>query len=243
MNTTLSTQVRSGTLYLIPVPLSDSPIENVLPQFNLTLIPHIKHFVVENIRSARRFLKTVNRQIDIDSLTFYELNKHNSPNDMSGYLAPLKEGMDLGLISEAGCPAIADPGALLVAAAHRAGYTVSPLVGPSSILLALMSSGFNGQEFAFHGYLPIDENERKSSILKFEQAAQRQGSAHIFIETPYRNDKLVEELCRLCKPSTKLCIASDITGDKQMIRTQHLSEWKRQKPCLHKIPTIFILGK
>ncbi|SJZ78833.1 SAM-dependent methyltransferase [Porphyromonas crevioricanis] len=241
--TNTSTDSRPGTVYLIPVPLSEGPLDHVLPAYNVELLAHIRHFVVENVRSARRFLKLADRSIDIDSLHFYELNKHSSPEDVGSYLHPLEEGEDVGMISEAGCPAVADPGALLVAAAHRAGYRVCPLIGPSSILLALMSSGFNGQSFSFHGYLPIDERERRQALQQLEQAVDRHGSAQIFIETPYRNEKLVDDLCRCCKPSTLLCIASDITGSRQMIKTQSLGKWKKHKPELHKIPTIFILGK
>ncbi len=232
-----------ASLFLIPVPLGDTPIRQVLPDYNREVILQIKHFIVENVRSARRFLKKVEPTIDIDALTFYELNKHTAPEVVAGYLAPLEQGHPVGVISEAGCPAVADPGADVVAIAQRKAYPVVPLVGPSSILLSIMASGFNGQSFAFHGYLPIDGAERTSTLKKLEGRIYAENQTQLFIETPYRNQKLVEELIRLCRPSTKLCIASNITCEDAYIRTRPIKEWAGKIPDLNKKPTIFLLYK
>ncbi|KGN84869.1 SAM-dependent methyltransferase [Porphyromonas sp. COT-290 OH860] len=231
------------TLYLIPVPLAEVEHRTCLPEYNREVVGSLKHFVVENIRSARRFLKAVDRSIDINSLTFFELNKHTSPEDVAAFLAPMRSGESLGVISEAGCPAVADPGSDVVALAQREGYRVEPLVGPSSILLALMGSGFNGQRFAFLGYLPIDDAARAQAIRDLEHRLLATGETQIFIETPYRNEKLVEELVRLCKPSTRLCIASEVTSANALIQTRALSQWRGHIPAIHKKPTIFVLGR
>lgn len=236
-------QKEKAKVYLIPVPLAEGRLDRVLPQENMEVIPTIKHFVVENVRSARRFLKSVDKEINIDELTFYELNKRTDPKEVERYEKPLKEGFDVGIISEAGCPAVADPGALFVALAQRKGYEVMPMVGPSSLLLALMGSGFNGQSFTFHGYLPIDDAERKKSLQRLESQANKYNETQIFIETPYRNNKLVEELCNMLRPDTKLCIASNLTSDNQFLKTKSIGQWKISKPELHKIPTIFLIGK
>ena len=190
-----------AALYLIPVQLSDVELNHVLPELNLQLVSHIKHFVVENVRSARRFLKKCDKSIDIDSLTFAELNRHTRPEDIAPMLAPLERGEAVGVISEAGCPAIADPGADVVAIAQRKGLKVIPLVGPSSILMGLMASGFNGQSFAFLGYLPIDAGERSRQLKEMEHRIMREDQTQIFIETPYRNNALVAELCRVLPPA------------------------------------------
>lgn len=228
-------------LYLIPVTLGDTPIEKVLPSYNKEIILGIKHFIVEDVRSARRFLKKVERDIDIDSLTFYTLNKRTSPEELSGYLAPLAKGFSMGVISEAGCPAVADPGADVVAIAQRKKLKVIPLVGPSSILLAVMGSGFNGQSFAFHGYLPIETGERAKKLKMLEQRAYTEKQTQLFIETPYRNNKMVEEILLNCRPQTKLCIAANLTCEDEYISTRTVSEWKKQVPDLSKIPCIFLL--
>ena len=176
-------------LYLLPVTLGDTPVETVLPSYNKEVILGIRHFIVEDVRSARRFLKKVDREIDIDSLTFYTLNKHTSPEDISGYLKPLEAGNPMGVISEAGCPAVADPGADVVAIAQRKNLRVVPLVGPSSIILSVMGSGFNGQSFAFHGYLPIEPGERAKKLKALEQRVYNEHQTQLFIETPYRKIK------------------------------------------------------
>lgn len=228
-------------LYLFPVPMGDSPVADVLPAHNIELIRSVRHFVVENIRSARRFLKACDRSIDIDSLSFTELNEHTRAEEVAAMLAPMEQGHDIGIISEAGCPAIADPGADLVAVAQRRGYEVVPLVGPSSIIMSLMASGFNGQSFAFLGYLPIDENRRTARFKEMEQRIRRERQTQIFIETPYRNHRLIEDLCRRLPSDMLLCVASDISCSRQSIVTRRLSEWKKATYNYDKIPTIFLL--
>ncbi len=233
----------SAKLYLIPVPLAKIEHKQCLPDYNCEVLKEIQHFVVENVRSARRFLKASDKAINIDSLYFYELNKHTSPEDISSYLEPLSQGQNIGVISEAGCPAVADPGSDIVALAQKKGYEVVPLVGPSSILMSLMASGFNGQRFAFLGYLPIDEAERARAIKEAESRVLHLGETQIFIETPYRNERLVAELIKHCKGSTKLCIASQITAPEAYIRTRSLADWRGKIPAIHKQATIFLLGR
>lgn len=230
-------------LYLIPVTLGDTPLERVLPTYNKSLIVQIRHFIVEDVRSARRFLKAVDKNFSIDELSFYVLNKHTSPQDIASYLQPLAQGVSMGVISEAGCPAIADPGADVVAIAQRMGWKVVPLVGPSSIILSVMASGFNGQSFAFHGYLPIEAGERVKRLKELEGRVYTEDQTQLFIETPYRNQKLVEEILRTCRPQTKLCIASNITCDNEYIRTRTVKEWRAHPPRLEKEPCIFLLYK
>lgn len=230
-----------AALYLIPVTLGDTSIEAVLPPYNKEVIINIRHFIVEDVRTARRFLKKVEKSIDIDSLTFYPLNKHTSPDDISGYLNPLLAGNPVGVISEAGCPAIADPGADVVAIAQRKGLKVVPLVGPSSILLAVMASGFNGQSFAFHGYLPIEAGERAKKLKMLEQRVYSEDQTQLFIETPYRNNKMLDDILQHCRPQTKVCIAADLTCEGEFIRTKTVKEWQKKKPDLSKIPCIFLL--
>lgn len=232
-----------SALYLIPVTLGDTSLEKVLPSYNKEIILQIKHFIVEEVRTARRFLKKVEPSIDIDSLTFYPLNKHTLAAEISGYLKPLVGGEPMGVISEAGCPAIADPGADVVAIAQRRGLKVVPLVGPSSILLSVMGSGFNGQSFAFHGYLPIDQAERTRKIKQLEQRAYAEDQTQLFIETPYRNRRLLEELLQTCRPQTRLCIACNVTCEDEYIRTRTVKEWKGNFPNLEKRPCIFLIYK
>lgn len=230
-------------LYLLPVTLGDTSVEKVLPSYNVEIIRGIRHFIVEDIRSARRFLKKVDHDIDIDSLTFYPLNKHTSPEDISGYLKPLLGGASMGVISEAGCPAVADPGADVVAIAQRKKMKVVPLVGPSSIILSVMASGFNGQSFAFHGYLPIEPGERSKKLKTLEQRIYTENQTQLFIETPYRNHKMIEDILHTCRPQTKLCIAANITCDDEYIQTRAIKDWKGNLPDLSKIPCIFLLYK
>lgn len=230
-------------LYLLPVTLGDTPIEKVLPCYNKEIIRGISHFIVEDVRSARRFLKKTDHEIDIDSLTFYTLNKHTTPEEISGYLKPLLAGASMGVISEAGCPAVADPGADVVAIAQRKNLKVVPLVGPSSIILSVMGSGFNGQSFAFHGYLPIEPGDRAKKIKSLEQRAYAEDQTQLFIETPYRNHKMIEDLLQNCKPQTRLCIAANITCEGEFIKTRTIKEWKGHIPELSKIPCIFLLYK
>lgn len=231
-------------LYLLPVTLGDTAIDKVLPAYNAGIIREIKHFIVEDVRSARRFLKKVDREIDIDTLSFYPLNKHTSPEDISGYLNPLAEGHSMGVISEAGCPAVADPGADVVAIAQRRNLKVVPLVGPSSIILSVMASGFNGQSFAFHGYLPIEPNERSKRLKELEGRIYSEHQTQLFIETPYRNHKMLDDIMKACRPQTKLCIAANITCEGEYIKTRTVKEWKGTAlPDLSKIPCIFLLYK
>ena len=235
--------MKKGSLYLIPVTLGDTAIDKVLPQNNRAVIDSIKHFIVEDIRSARRFLKKSNPEIVIDDLTFYTLNEHTKGEDIGSYLNAIKEGMNVGVISEADCPAIADPGADVVAIAQARGIKVVPLVGPSSILMSLMASGFNGQKFTFNGYLPIEPNERAKAIKGLEQRAYSEDTTQIFIEAPYRNAKLIADLVKYCRPQTKLCIASAITCDEEFIVTKPIKEWSKSLPEVGKIPAIYLIYK
>lgn len=231
-------------LYLIPVNISDAPLRNVLPAENLELINHIKFFIVENVRTARRFLKRCNREINIDELTFFELNQHTDVRDIPSFLQPLRDGMPMGVMSEAGCPAVADPGASAVAIAQREGFKVVPLVGPSSILMSLMASGFNGQGFAFHGYLPIESKQRVAAIRRLETEAARNDTTQIFIEAPYRNSKLLALLCDTLSANTPICVARDISDtENELIVTLPASKWKKKltEIQIDKHPTIFLI--
>lgn len=232
-----------AALYLIPVTLGETEIDRVLPSYNREVILDIKYFIVENIRSARRFLKKTESAINIDELTFFELNKHTNRDMLEQYLEPLEKGLPVGVISEAGCPAIADPGADVVAIAQRKKMKVVPLVGPSSILMALMASGFNGQSFAFHGYLPIDGAERIKKIKQLEQRIFSEDQTQIFIETPYRNTKLIEDFIKTCGSSTKLCVAMNITCEEEYIRTLPVKSWAKHISAIGKYPCIFLIYK
>ena len=232
-----------SALYLIPVTLGDVEHRRVLPEYNREVILSIRHFIVENVRTARRFLKKTEPSIVIDNLVFYELNKHTSAEAVAAYLAPLAEGESVGVISEAGCPAVADPGADVVAIAQRKKLKVVPLVGPSSIILSVMASGFNGQSFAFHGYLPIEPDERAKKLKTLEQRAYSESQTQLFIETPYRNHKMIEDILQNCRPQTKLCIAANITCEGEYIQTRTVKDWKGHVPELSKIPCIFLLYK
>ena len=231
-------------LYLIPTQLSDVELDMVLPTHNIEVVRGIRYFVVESLRSARRFLKKCDRSIDIDSLIFNELNEHTDLKDtaaIEALLEPIARGEAVGVISDAGCPAVADPGADLVAIAQRRGYKVFPLVGPSSILLSLMASGFNGQRFAFEGYLPVDGQARQARLKEMTRRIEREHQTQIFIEAPYRNNQLIADLATHMPPHMRLCVASDITGEKQSIITRTLAQWKQMRFDYHKIPTIFLL--
>lgn len=230
-------------LYLIPVPLSDVPPAQVLPAPNLALVSHLRHFVVENVRSARRFLKRCDPSIDIDSLTFAELNGHTPAIAVEAMLAPLERGEAVGVISEAGCPAVADPGADVVAIAQRRGWRVVPLVGPSSILMGLMGSGFNGQSFAFLGYLPIDASGRARKLKEMVRRIDHEDQTQIFIETPYRNERLLADLVQQLPPRLRLCVATDITGPAERIVTRTIGQWSGTALQVGKVPTIFLLYK
>lgn len=221
--------------------MGDAAPSSVLPEPNLRLIREIKYFVVENLRSARRFLKAVDRDIVIDDLHFEELSEHTKPEDVESMLNPLAQGHSIGVISEAGCPAVADPGADLVAAAQRRSFKVVPLVGPSSILMSLMASGFNGQSFAFAGYLPVDAKKRTAALKDMEREARVKRRTQIFIETPYRNNRLIDDMCKTLSPDTLLCVASDITGPRESIITLPIAKWRVRKYDYSKIPSIFLI--
>ena len=231
-----------GTLYLIPCTLGNTPPEQVLPHHVIAIARKLSHFVVEQPKSARQFLATLKPEQAIQTLHFATLNEHTAATELSELLAPLLAGHDVGIISEAGCPGIADPGADLVNLAHRNGIRVVPLVGPSSILLALMASGLNGQCFAFHGYLPIAEAERNKVISKLEAESAKLKQTQLFIETPYRNEKLFGALLAHCRPETQLCVATDITLLSEQIQTRTIKLWKSQPiPQLNKRPSLFLL--
>ncbi|PIE99409.1 MAG: SAM-dependent methyltransferase [Paludibacter sp.] len=232
---------QKGTLYLIPTTLGNNNLDKIMPQANEKIIFETKVFIVENLRTARRFLKLVNRNINIDELTFFELNQHTNVTQISSYLHPIFEGKDVGILSEAGCPAIADPGADVVTIAQKQDIHVVPLIGASSILLSLMASGFNGQSFAFVGYLPVKQPERTKAIKQLEHRVYAEQQTQIFIETPYRNMKMLDDIIATCRPTTKLCIATDITLDTEFIKTKTVKEWKQQQPNLNKRPSIFLL--
>lgn len=244
----------TGTLYLVPVPIEDNSesetgkisfdkIEKVLPSYNYQIIKDIKHFVVENIRSARRFLKSVSSNFNIDELTFYELNEHTSLESISKMIIVLKNKNNVALISEAGCPAVADPGATLVASCHKNNINVVPLVGPSSIILSLMASGLNGQNFSFVGYLPAKPNDRAKKLKQLEARAQNEKQTQIFIEAPYRNEQLFQTMLNTLNKNTNICIASNITGSNELIQTKTVKEWlSKPLPKIQKVPTIFAIG-
>jgi 16S rRNA (cytidine1402-2'-O)-methyltransferase len=230
------------SLFLIPVTLGDTPGARSLPPYNKEIILSLRHFIVENVRSARRFLKQTDPAIDIDALTFYTLDQHTSREELPGFLDPLQQGHSMGLLSEAGCPAVADPGADIVALAQQKGISVKPLVGPSSILLALMASGLNGQNFAFLGYLPIDGNQRVKTLKQMEQRIYAHRQTQLFIETPYRNQKMLQDILNTCRADTLLCIATDITLPTEDIRTRRIADWRGNVPDLSKRLCVFGLG-
>jgi len=230
-----------GTLYLIPCGLGDAPSLEVLPLSVRKVINSCKYFVVEHEKTARAFIKKTCPNKNQQELVLYPLNKFSTFEEVKNYLNPALEGMSMGLISDAGCPAIADPGALIVQMAHQKGIEVKPLVGPSSILLAIMGSGLNGQNFCFHGYLPIDKNERKKTIRKLEQQSRQNQQAQLFIETPYRNNSLLKELLQVLHPETMLCIGCDLTLTTEFIQTMSIKDWKNTAVDFHKRPAIFIL--
>ena len=234
-------ETMSAVVYLIPTTLGDTPIENVIPQHVKDVVLNTRFFIVEEIRTARRFISKLKLGIQIDSLTFYELNEHTHPTEVRRMLQPALEGNDIGIISEAGVPGVADPGADAVAEAHRLGIKVVPLVGPSSILMSLMASGLNGQNFAFVGYLPVKPAERVKAIKSLEQRSNREHQTQLFIETPYRNNHMLAALLDTCHPETRLCIAADITTETEYIVTKKIGDWRKQVPDLHKRPTVFLI--
>lgn len=233
----------SGTLFLLPTAISTAnPAEN-LPGNFLNTANQLDEFIVENIKTTRRFLRAVGFTKDFDQIPYHILNKHTPSQDIASFLEGAKNGKNIGLFSEAGVPGVADPGASVVELAHRKNLTVKPLSGPSSIFMALSASGFNGQNFAFNGYLPIDAKKRKEKIKQFEQRILKEDQTQIFIEAPYRNNTLAEAFLDSCHPDTMLCIASDITSPDEFIKTLSIKVWKKTKPNLHKKNTVFLLYK
>lgn len=230
----------TGRIYLIPVTLGGEDFQKVIPEKVLNITRSLRCFIVEDIRSARRFLRLIDKEFPVNDTVFFELNEHTSENEIDHYLEPVMKGYDIGIMSEAGLPGIADPGALIVALAHKKKITVTPLSGPSSIILALIASGLNGQNFTFNGYLPVKPEERTAKLKELEKKANN-GFAQIFMETPYRNQKMVESIIGTCKSDTKLCIATDITLASESIKTMNISEWKKLAPTLKDKLAIFIL--
>ncbi len=232
-----------GKLYLIPVGLGESDPKKIFPEWNAEVIDSLEHFIVENEKSARRFIKQLLPNKSQQTLKLKGLNKFTEEAEIPSFLDAAKEGFDMGLLSEAGCPGVADPGAEIVKLAHRYGIQVIPMVGPSSILLAMMASGMNGQSFTFHGYLPIDKKERKQELKNLERISSERNQAQIFIETPYRNNQMLEDLSNNLHPSTRICVACDLTLPTEFIKTATASEWQKMKTDLHKRPAIFIIQK
>jgi 16S rRNA (cytidine1402-2'-O)-methyltransferase len=232
-----------GKLYLIPVTMGESDPMDVLPQTVKRTIELIDHYIVENEKTARKSIKGVLPEKKQSELVLFALNKHTDAKEHLNFIEPLLAGKNMGLMSEAGCPGVADPGAVIVKLAHEKGIQVIPLVGPSSILLAMMASGMNGQSFTFNGYLPIDKGEKKSALKNFEKLSFDKNQSQIFIETPYRNNKLLEDILQALQPSTHLCIATDITLPTEYIKTLRVTDWKKTKVDLHNRPTIFIIHK
>jgi 16S rRNA (cytidine1402-2'-O)-methyltransferase len=230
-----------GTLYLIPVPLAENAAAKSFTPYLVDTINSIKEYIVENEKTARRFLKEAGLKTPQSELIIHDYGKYNRDSGTAEFFKGLQAGNDAGLMSEAGCPGIADPGAEIVEKAHRMGIKVVPLVGPSSILLALMASGFNGQSFTFHGYLPIDKIERSKKIKELENQAIKLNQTQLFIETPFRNNPMLEEILKTANPKTRLCIACDITADTELIQTKTIEQWRKKVPELHKRPTIFLL--
>ncbi|MCB0461105.1 MAG: SAM-dependent methyltransferase [Flavobacteriaceae bacterium] len=233
----------SGNLYLIPTRLGDNAPLEVLPISVKKVIETVNDYIVENEKTARRFIKKISSGKSQASLNIHILNKYTELNELPSFLEVCKRGKPVGLLSEAGCPGIADPGAEIVKIAHQNNIRVIPLVGPSSILLALMSSGMNGQNFAFNGYLPIDKGERKAKLKQLERLSAEQKQTQLFIETPYRNNKMLEDICSILQNQTRVCIACDITLPTEYIKTKTVEEWKRTTVDLHKRPAIFIIQK
>jgi 16S rRNA (cytidine1402-2'-O)-methyltransferase len=230
-----------GKLFLIPNVLAENTAEQVITPQVKEVIAHTKVFLVENLRTARRYISSLKLGVNLEEVHLEILDKNTAPESINRLLQPLFKGADVGIISEAGCPGIADPGALAVAHAHSRGIQVVPLSGPSSMFLALMGSGFSGQSFAFHGYLPIDKKERAAALKKLESESLREKRAQIFMETPFRNNQLLEDLTRTLSPQTKLCIAKNLTAKDELIQTKSIQDWKKSPIDLHKIPTVFIL--
>lgn len=236
-----------GKLYLIPTPIGEGDFSQFFPSANAEIINTIEHYIVEELRTARRFLRYAGIQKKIDTLEFYELNEHTQGSELNDYLRPCLEGKNIGLMSEAGVPCVADPGNIVVAKAHQLGIEVQPLIGPSSIILSLMGSGLNGQNFTFHGYLPVEPFDREKKLKTLESYTLKSGQTQIFIETPYRNRRMVDSICKVCQPATRLCIAAGLNTEHQLLKTQSISKWRKyfenEQNLLDKRPCIFLLGR
>jgi len=230
-----------GKLYLIPITLGESSIESVIPTDVVSKTVTIRHFIVENIRTTRRYLRILDKSFPIDDTQFLELNKHTTEAQIETYLKPINDGFDMGVISEAGVPGVADPGAAVVELAHKQNIQVVPFVGPSSILMSVMASGLNGQNFAFNGYIPVKSNERIKHLKYLEKKSIQEQQSQLFIETPYRNNAMLDDIYKACLPNTKLCIATDITLSTEFIKTDTIQNWKKKKIDIKKRPTIFII--
>jgi len=239
----MTSENTKGKLYLIPTTLGESNPHDVLPQTVQRAIELIDCYIVENEKTARKFIKSIYPEKVQATLQLSTLNKHTEVSEHNDMIKPCLQGINVGLMSEAGCPGVADPGAVIVKLAHEKGIQVIPLVGPSSILLAMMGSGMNGQSFAFNGYLPIDKSDKKSALKNFEKLSYDKDQSQIFIETPYRNNKLLEDILQTLQPNTHLCIAADITLPTEYIKTLRVADWKKTKIDLHNRPTIFIVHK
>lgn len=233
----------AGTLYLIPTPLGDSPLERVLPEETRQIAASLDCFVVERPKTARAFLKRLDLLKPLQALELHELSEHTRPAELAAMLEPLLQGRDVGLLSEAGCPAVADPGADLVRLAHQNGIRVKPLTGPSSILLALMGSGLVGQRFAFHGYLPAKADERALALRDLERRAGKEDAAQVFIETPYRNQQMLESILAACRPDTWLGVACDLTTATEMVSSRRIADWERDPPALDRRPAVFLIWR
>lgn len=231
----------TGKLYLIPTPISDSDMNWVIPASVRASVQVLSCFIVEHPKTARQFLKQIACRVPLQEIQLHILNTHSKTEDLAALLQPLLSGKNVGLLSEAGCPAIADPGSDLVRMAHDRKIPVIPLVGPSSIILALMASGLNGQCFCFNGYLPVEKHARAQQIIALEKRSIKHNQTQIFIETPYRNQGLLEHIVQTCRDDTDLCIAAHLTGASEMIATKTIKTWKQKLPDIHKIPTIFLL--
>ncbi len=233
---------KKGKLFLIPVFLSETTAGQVFPEYNIQVIKNLKYFIVEHEKQARRFIKKINPDVQQQELIFFQLNKHTPSEEINAFLKPLKNGINMGLLSDSGMPAIADPGNQIVKLAHENDIRVIPLVGPSSVFLALASSGLNGQNFHFHGYLPIEKKALQTKIKKLIQTTLSDGTTHIFIETPYRNDRLAKFLISTLPDRFTLCIAKNLTSDEEEIKCKKVFQWKKNNPLIGKVPAIFLFG-
>lgn len=239
----MTQQSTKGKIYLVPTPIDDDNFANYLPLEINEIINKVDYFIVEELKTARRFIKKINKQKIIDDCLFNELNEHTDAKQVEEFILPVLNGRDAAILSEAGCPGVADPGQSLIALAHKKNIEIIPLVGPSSLLLALMSSGLNGQQFKFNGYLPKEQQARKQKLKELENDAHKTGTSHLFIETPYRNNHLLSDILATLNPETLVCIACEIKSANEFIKTKSVKDWKIKIPELDKKNTVFIIGK